>query len=709
MNGLLKAALGLLRTGKPVFPVCWTNRRGLCIPDGRQCKHPGKVPLVQWKKYQDQLPTEKEVSQWWKKWPSANIAMPTGHLSSNIVIDCDSELAVKRFLKSYPEANNTRLVRTGNGGQFYFNTKADIRNDTGKLLGPKIDVRGQGGYVIIPPSVHRSGKPYRWINKNKPIPLPKRLKNILSNHSKTGRPSNASHKSKRIGKRIPESTRNTSLTALAGAMRSRGMCEDAILAALQAENAAKCDPPLEVDEVGYIAKSIAKYDPNTTTENLTDAGNARKFVARYGHGLHYCYQTGNWIVWDETRWKEDKTGEVMRRAKETVRNIYIEAYNSADEKERKDLASHAKKSEGESRLRAMVKLAESEPTIPVTTDQFDSNPYLLNLLNGTLNLKTGKLQPHRREDLLTKICPVEYNPKAKYRIWKSFLNRIMNGDENLIQYLQKAVGYALTGDTREQVLFIFYGTGANGKTTFISTIMSMLGDYARSTPTETLLVNQGNRIPNDIARLKGARFVPAVEAEGGRHLAETLVKQITGGDAISARFLYGEYFDFHPQFKIFLAVNNKPIIRGTDLAIWRRIHLILFDVTIPTEQQDKDLLEKLKKELPGVLNWAVEGCLRWQGEGLGNPIPIEKATNKYRDEMDPVGRFLKDCCILDSKQRVIKRQFYNSYTEWCESNGEEQLNQFNLRQHLTKHGISEGRNNRTRYWEGVGLDSKKRW
>jgi len=259
------------------------------------------------------------------------------------------------------------------------------------------------------------------------------------------------------------------------------MCEDAILAALLAENAAKCDPPLEVDEVGYIAKSIAKYDPNATTENLTDAGNARRLVTRYGHDLRYFFQRRTWCAWDGMRWIEDETGEVVRRAKETVRSLYIDAYNLADEKGRKDLASHARKSEGESRIRAMLKLAESEASIPVKADQFDSNPYLLNLLNGTLNLKTGKLQPHNREDLLTKLAPIEYSPNAKCQTWKAFLKRIMNGNEDLIQYLQKAVGYSLTGDTREQVLFIFYGTGANGKTTFISTIMSMLGDYAIST------------------------------------------------------------------------------------------------------------------------------------------------------------------------------------------------------------------------------------
>ena len=377
---------------------------------------------------------------------------------------------------------------------------------------------------------------------------------------------------------------------------------------------------------------------------LTDTGNASFFAKLHGKDVRYCHTSRKWLIWEGKRWAQDKTGEIYRKAKEAARKMLKMASNHPDDEKREKLAKHALSTESEARLRAMINLARSEPGIPVTEVELDADPWLLNVLNGTLDLKTGELRPHLREDLITKFSPVRYDPDATCPTWDAFLRYIMDGDEDLIRFLQKAIGYSLTGSTKEQVFFIFYGTGANGKSTFLITIHSLLGDYARQTPTETLLTKWGNKIPNDVARLKGARFVNAAESESGKHLAEALVKQLTGGDKISARFLYGEFFEFDATFKIFFAVNHKPTIRGSDHAIWRRIRLIPFNATIPPEKQDKNFSEKLNAELPGILRWAVEGCLLWQSEGLGLPESVKAATADYRSEMDVISDFIEECC-----------------------------------------------------------------
>jgi putative DNA primase/helicase len=401
-------------------------------------------------------------------------------------------------------------------------------------------------------------------------------------------------------------------------------------------------------------------------EHETDLGNARRLVAGHGVDLRFCKPWKKWLVWDGQRWRDDATGEVMRRAKATAQLVYGATRT----------LKHATRSESRAGIEGMVVLAQTEPGMPVRPEDLDAAPWSLNVLNGTLDLRTGQLRDHHREDLLTKLAPVTYDPKAKCSTWLAFLDRVMGKDKELVRFLQRAVGYSLTGSIREQCLFILYGTGANGKSTFLGTISQLLGEYATTTPTETLLVKTGGGgIPNDVARLKGARFVSAIEAEDGRRLAEALIKQMTGGDTMTARFLYGEFFEFVPEFKIFLAVNHKPLIRNTDHAIWRRIRLVPFTVTIPEAERDKDLPEKLRRELPGILAWAVQGCLDWQREGLGMPEAVQKATAEYRAEMDVLDQFLAERCELASTPSEARGlsvrvgRLYEAYERWCDAAG----------------------------------------
>jgi putative DNA primase/helicase len=437
----------------------------------------------------------------------------------------------------------------------------------------------------------------------------------------------------------------------------------------------------------------------------TDLGNSERFIQRHGADVLYCYAWGAWLVWTGVRWERDDGGKVQRLAKATVRHTYKEAGEAEDEQERKALAQHATRSEAEARIRAMLELAKSEE--PVSSEDLDARPWLLNVQNGTIDLRTGTLQPHRREDLITKLAPVSYDPNATAPTWTAFLERVQP-DEEMRAFLQRAVGYSITGDTSEQCMFINHGGGANGKSTSQETIAAALGDYAMRAPTEMLLAKRAGGIPNDVARLKGARFVAASETEEGRRLAESLIKDLTGQDTITARFMRAEWFDFQPTHKLSLSTNHKPEIRGTDAAIWRRIRLIPWSVTIPPGEQDKRLPAKLRAELPGVLAWIVQGCLEWQRIGLQPPEEVRRATGRYRAEMDVLAAFIDEECIVAEHASATAKALYGAYRVWCEDNGERPESQRRFGSRLKERGFESGRmttgaRKGAVEWYGIGL------
>jgi putative DNA primase/helicase len=308
--------------------------------------------------------------------------------------------------------------------------------------------------------------------------------------------------------------------------------------------------------------------------------------------------------------------------------------------------------------------------------------------------------------MLSKLAPVSFDPDADSPLWSAFLHKIMAGNPELIGFVQRAVGYSLTGDTSEQKFFVCWGGGANGKSTLLRTVQAMLGAYAVCTSIETLVVKRGSSATNDVARLAGARLVSAVEAEDGQRLAEERVKHMTGGDAIAARFLYHEHFEFRPTFKLWLATNHRPQVRGTDEAIWRRINLVPFTVSIPESEQDRKLPEKLEAELPGILAWSVAGCLRWQADGLATPGEVRAATDEYRRAEDTIGSFLEDCCDLFPDAITPARELYAAYVAWCERTGEKSpLSQKKLGPRLRERGLRPIRNSATyrHEWQGVAL------
>jgi putative DNA primase/helicase len=368
-------------------------------------------------------------------------------------------------------------------------------------------------------------------------------------------------------------------------------------------------------------------------------------------------------------------------------------------------ASFAVKAMAEPRLRAMVTLAASEPGVPILSNALDSDPWLFNATNGTIDLRTGRLLQHQRDHLITKIAGCVFDPTAAAPTWIEFLNRIAGGRLDLVEFLRRACGYILTGLTREQVMFLLYGKGANGKSTFIGTLHDLLGDYGRQAPSDVLLAKRNDSHPTGIAGLQGARLVSVVEVDEGRRLAEGIVKQMTGGDRVAARYMRQDFFEFTPTFKIALACNHKPVIRGTDLAIWRRIRLIPFDVTIPTEEQDRNMAGKLRAELPGILAWAVKGCMEYQREGLRPPPDVLAATDAYRADSDVLGAFITERCATGADEWITKDELFRNYVSWCEASGESSISKHRFGGRLSERdGIADDRDhNRGRFWRGIGL------
>ena len=439
---------------------------------------------------------------------------------------------------------------------------------------------------------------------------------------------------------------------------------------------------------------------------FTDATNAERLIREHGDSIRYLAAWKKWLVWDSTHWKTDESGALIHgKGLETVRNLYDELLKTNDYRERIEIEKYAMISESVRRRESTIKSASWKKELNITGDQLDPNPWLLNVRNGTINVLTGEFSGHRQEDMITKIANVDYDPNADCPMWKQFIREIMDYKADVINFLQTASGWAITGNTEEQTMFILYGSGANGKTTFLNTILSILGDYATATPTETFMRKTGDQITNDIARLRGTRFVTTTEAEQGRRLSEPLIKKITGNDQMTARFLYGEFFNFLPTFKIFMATNHKPIIKGTDYGIWRRIKLIPFTTRIPEEKQDRRLEEKLKAEASGILNWLLEGTARWKKEGLVAPATILNATNEYRGEMDVIGNFLKECCTAKEGETIRIRELFKAYADWCDDNNEHAVSErfFSLR--LKEMGYEQGRTAEARFWTGLALQA----
>jgi putative DNA primase/helicase len=682
-----------------------------------------------------------------------NVGIINGAASGGLVtadLDCPEAVALAgRFLEPTLTSGRDSVP---DGHWWYVSPGLEHREFEGIPKTPSegtiLELRSTDHQTVVEPSVHPSGERYRW-SRNGLEPLEIGAEELT----------NAGRRlavAALIARHLPEHRergggggRYHYALALSGYLLRHGLADADVEALLKAAWDAKGWLGIERERRGSYAgieravrdtaEKLRRGDPATGGRALegmvqglprkiadflgwarftlregrgaylsTDQGNAERLADRHGANLRYCYPWGKWLVYDGTRWRVDDRGAVMRLAKDTARSVFEEAKEAPDDEAAKRLGKWAITSQSEGKIKSMISLAQSEPGIPVLPEEMDISKDLLNVLNGTIDLRTGELRDHRREDLITKIAPVEYVPGAAAPTWDATLERALPSAE-VRGFFKKLCGYAFSGDTSEHVLPVLYGTGANGKSTVLNALLAAAGDYGTQAAPDLLIAKKGSH-PTELADLFGMRFVASIEVEDGRRLAESLVKQLTGGDRVKARKMRQDFWEFEPSHKVFMAVNSKPEVRGNDTAIWRRIRLIPFTETIPPAEQDKGLPKKLRSELGGILAWAVEGCLEWRREGLQAPEEVRKATGQYRSEMDVVGAFLQDECEIGHGHKEPFTTLYKRYEEWCEEGGEraETRRKFNAR--LKERGGFEARRSGpggANEWHGLRLLKKQ--
>ena len=435
----------------------------------------------------------------------------------------------------------------------------------------------------------------------------------------------------------------------------------------------------------------------------TDLGNAERLVARHGPDLLFCAERRTWLVWDGVRWQPERRGDVQARAIDTVRAIAEEG-GTVRGVARKELVSHARVSQRAERIGAMIRLAQS--MVPVTPDELDADPWLLTCANGTLDLRSGVLRLPERRDRITRMTPVAYDPAATSTRWERFLREAVGGDEELVGYLQRAAGYAATGSTRERAIVVLLGPTGTGKTTFLELLRAALGDYGAVTPMTTLLGSQhGSSIPADVAALAGARLVIASEADDAGPWDGAKLKLLTGGDSLTARHLYGQLFTFTPTHTLMLGTNRLPQLARVDEALLGRLHVVPFATPDPAVPRDCGLRAELELALPAILAWIARGALEWARTGLRPPTAIRAARERYRDDHDPVGAWLRERADLaDRAAETRVREVYEDYLAWCARADETPLPERAFGSRLADAGLSRRRaTHGERRWVGVRL------
>ncbi len=736
------------------------------------------------------------IATWWERFPTDGVSTVTGERSGLVVVDVDPAHGGDDTLAELEAAHGplpeTVEALTGGGGRhLYFHMPDGApypRNDqAGIALGPGLDIRGDGGQVVAPPTVHPNGRPYSWelehdpLDGHAPVEAPAWLVQLLEPKPVEPRRERIAPTAIRIGDPAPgevwadehcwadvlgadgwqlhsarpgadgaayelwvrpgkelragpsaslyyggydllkvfttnppaglECGQTYSLWGYHVATRHGGDFEAAARSVRHELNARAAAAAVPGGVAPPPPGPPGEPTPAPDTESApisqpyTDLGNARLLVATHGADLRYAPEFGSWLAWDGHRWAEDVTGEVHRRAKGVVDSFITQLAQIEGEEARKKLFGHWMRSQTASRLDAMIHVARTEPGIPVRVRELDADPWILNTRSGVLDLRTGEIHGHDRRQLVTKLAPVDVDPAAACPTWEWFVDWAMCGDRELVEFLQRAVGYSITGSTAEQCLLFCHGPGANGKSTFLAVLARMLDDYAGETEPDLLLASNSDRHTTGLTDLMGKRLAVAQETDEGRTLAEALVKKLTGDQTVTARRMRQDNFTFTATHKLWMAANHRPNVRGTDHAIWRRIHLIPWMAHLEPGQRDDHLVDKLTAELPGILNWAIAGCLAWQRDGLQPPTAVVAATAEYRSEQDHIGRFIDDCCTLAPGLTITARDLRETYEKWCTENGERAWSAKAMAPKLVERGCHADRGDRgaSRIWRGLAL------
>lgn len=762
-SALLDFALSYLDLGWAIFPL-HSPYNGLCSCGRGDCHSPGKHPRTK-QGVLDASTDKNRIREWWQEWPEANVGLATGAPSGVWVLDLDTPDADRGIIAATGEPlPNTVAVITGRGRHLYFKMPPLLNITNRAAIVPGVDVRGTGGYVVAPPSIHPNGTRYQWdaeaaeeatyaspelldlVLKEPPkkieVASPKvSLRGMESRHRSylEGALKRAAESVQYAGEGQRNATLNREAYSLAGlgipwseihaaltpaALRA-GLSEREIAKTLSSGLKSGSQAPRALPEpTAPLSRALSVVPPPPSKEtpsgdipeelekefHLTDTGNAERFLDLHEGRVRYCADKGLWYLWDGVRWQTDRTNEVQRLGKAVCGKIReeaeaIEGEDEFSQKRRQAVKQWAQKSESAERRSAMVRLALGDSReIQVLPEQFDAEAMLLNCANGILDLRTSELRPHSSSALCTKVVPASFDPKAECPLWEKFIRQIMCDDNDLIRFVQTALGYTLTGSVKEQCLFFMHGDGSNGKSTFIEVIKELMSDYGQKAEFKTFIEQKNDGPRNDLAGLAGARFVAASESNQQHTLDETFVKEITGGDTVKCRFLHEEYFEYKPQFKIWLASNYKPIIKGTDDGIWRRIKLIPFRAKFEDKDKDLDLPQKLLAELPGILAWAVRGIERWREKGLGVPVEVTEATQDYRAEMDLLADFIAAKCKVSKKESVGGRALYKAYKAWCAAEDTKELSETSFSLKLSGKGFHKKRSSAGIMWVGISVE-----
>lgn len=716
---LLDAALRYAARGFHVFPTRITK--------APFCAHGVKDATID----------PEQIARWWAQWPNAGIGLACGAISGVWALDVDTDkggqLSLEDLEMTHGVMPDTLESATGGGGRhLFFRAPVGVRiRNSVSSIGAGLDCRGDGGYVVLPPSRHESGNMYRWaVDEDTPIEdAPAWLLKAVTvaaapavgKDSDQALPSGIRNPKAYVAAALskatseianaPPGTANNTLNSVAFGFQkfinagwvSRQKVEDELFQA--AEERGK--PASEIRKTLASALGSAR-EPNATSSDhdaqpswggnspqpvpLSQDALAVEFASMNEALLRHCDGLAGWLWFDGTRWLSDD----RRRRDDSARTLVrLRASGEAEEKSRRTLCSS-------SNIEAIVRLARSDPRIAATIDQFDADPYLLNTMDGVVDLRTGQRRRVQSSDYFRKVTAV--GPGGSCPRWERFQLEIMGNDPEMASFLKRLAGYALTGLTSEQKLFFFFGSGANGKSTWLDTLASVLGDYAYSSPIDTFTEARSDRHPTELAALAGARLVYASETEQGRRWAESRIKSLTGGDTVTARWMRGDFFSYKPQLKLVIAGNHRPALQSVDIAMRRRLILIPFDQDF-RDRLDPQLPETLRAERAGILQWAIDGCLDWQRAGLQIPGAIARASEDYFEAQDAFGHFLDACLVRDPQGFVPSADLFKAWKSWAEANGEPVEHQRALAEKLQAAGFPLGRrgSKRVRGREGLRL------
>lgn len=679
-----------------------------------------KVPCLN--AWQNRATTDETTLRlWFSQYPEANWGVATGQESGIFVVDLDPKSGGEESWQELTKENNTPKtteVLTGSGGRhlyFKWPDDAHIRNSTGKIA-KGIDIRADGGQVVIPESVHPNGAVYAWINhptKVAPAKAPRWLLDLIMEESDSDY--------NPLGSTLHRGNRNNSLYHAALALARQGAQREFILSTLKHWLKDQGQTDITDDELIKTIDSAIKSALSKPIEvsDKSDMANAELLIHTYGDDLIYVSGLG-WFYWTGKVWELDVDDVIvtqlfvkcMKTLQEEATARMAASKSKADIKEAATIAAWAIRSLSSSAIKSAVQLASTVEGVRKNPDEIDSKNtlWLLNCANGTLNLKTGELLPHNKSNLITKIVNTNYIPNAKAPFWEHTLDLIFEGNTDLIKYIQRALGYSITGSQDERCFFICWGeSGANGKSTILETIQDILGaGYAQMS--DILVVTSSttdNRVSSSLAKLQGARFVSMNEAEENQKLSEALIKQLTGGDTIQACYKYKNPFEYQPVFKLWIRTNERPIIRTQTNALWDRVKLIPFEKPIPKELRlpRSEVDAKLAEEREGILAWLVKGAQLWLAEGgLQDPPEVTAAVQGYRVDSDLVKMFIDECTVLSTNDRTKASDLYQAFQMWARESGERWImtkNKFTRR--LSAYGIETERSNGQTWFLGIRL------